>query len=229
MHNANQTQQTKPAPAPRPAPAPQPPTVASPPEAPRTPNELQALAAKRSELKQQLESVTDRREELADQLEEVDAAARPGLEARIRILDERATRLEREILQADDAIAAAVAAGVGEGPREEVIEVPPPLTEDVVPRDVLANALIAEALAFLLLGVFAYRSLMKRARERFSRGTSADSARLDQLQNAVDAIAVEVERISEGQRYVTKALGEGFQPVGSAEAREKVGVPRKGT
>jgi hypothetical protein len=45
----------------------------------------------------------------------------------------------------------------------------------------------------------------------------------------VDAIALEVERISEGQRYVTKALNEGVQPAVGADAREQVLVPRKGT
>ncbi|MEO7085751.1 MAG: hypothetical protein ABI442_18980 [Gemmatimonadaceae bacterium] len=34
------------------------------------------------------------------------------------------------------------------------------------------------------------------------------SPRLDRLENAVDSIAVEVERISEGQRFVTKVLAE---------------------
>jgi hypothetical protein len=222
MDEANQSQQTRPARGPRP------PRPASEPQVPRTPDELAALVNKRSELKNQLESITDRREELADQLSETHPDARPGLQARIQVLDERAAQLEREILRADDAIAVAIAAGVGEGPREETPEVAPPFPENVVPREVLTNALLAEALAFLLIGIFVYRSLMKRARERFSRGTPADSARLDQLQNAVDAIAVEVERISEGQRFVTKALGEGFQPVGSASAGEKVGIPRKG-
>ena len=47
-------------------------------------------------------------EEIADQLEDADPAARPGLEVRLQMLDERSTRLEREILQADDAIAVAV-------------------------------------------------------------------------------------------------------------------------
>jgi chaperonin cofactor prefoldin len=227
MYQANQNRQTKPALAPQTPRAPRAPAPAAP-DMPRTPAEFDALVAKRSELKQQLESVTDRREELADQLDEADAAARPGLEARIQQLDDRASRLEQEILQADDAIATAVAAGVGEGPREESTEAPPPLPENFIPKDVLANALLAEALAFVLIGMIVYRSLLRRARERYSRGAPADSARLDQLQNAVDAIAVEVERISEGQRYVTKALGEGFQPVESAAAGEKVGIPRKG-
>jgi hypothetical protein len=33
-------------------------------------------------------------------------------------------------------------------------------------------------------------------------------ARLEQLQTSMDAMALEVERISENQRYVTKLMGE---------------------
>jgi chaperonin cofactor prefoldin len=205
--------------------APQAPTA---PEVPRTPEELEALANKRSELKHQLESVTDRREELADQLEDADPAARPGLEARIQMLDERSARLEREILQADDAIAVAVAGGVGQAPGEEETT-EEPVSGNVVSKEVLANAMLAEALAFVLLGVFFYRWVSRRARDRFSRGGAEDSRRLDQLQDSVDAIAVEVERISEGQRYVTKALNEGLQPAVNAPAGEEALVHRKGT
>ena len=208
--------------------APRAPQAPAPPDVPRTPEELEALGNKRAELKQQLESVTDRREELADQLEDADPAARPGLVERIQMLDERSTRLEREILQADDGIAVAVAAGVGQAPQEEGTTVQPS-DENVVPRDAFARAMMVEALAFVLLGVFFYRWVMRRARKRFERGAPQDAGRLDQLQNSVDAIALEVERISENQRYVTKALNEGYQPAVGADAREQVVVPRKGT
>ncbi|HEX6069772.1 MAG TPA: hypothetical protein VFZ18_08100, partial [Longimicrobiaceae bacterium] len=40
--------------------------------------------------------------------------------------------------------------------------------------------------------------------------------RLDQLQTAMDTMAVEVERISEGQRYVTKLMAE----------KDKAALPR---
>jgi hypothetical protein len=207
--------------------APQLPTAV---DVPRTPEELEALANKRSELKQQLESVTDRREELADQLEDADPAARPGLVERIQMLDERSTRLEREVLQADDAIAVAVAGGVGQAPDVEAATTVQVLTDDGgVSKEVLANAMMAEALAFVLLGVLFYRWVSRRARDRFSRGAGNDSGRLDQLQNSVDANAVEVERISEGQRYVTKALNEGVQPAVGAPAGQEVLVHRKGT
>ena len=47
--------------------------------------------------------------------------------------------------------------------------------------------------------------------------TSAADARLSRLEQAVDAIAVEIERISEGQRFTTKLLSE------QARQTEKVG------
>lgn len=42
------------------------------------------------------------------------------------------------------------------------------------------------------------------------------NARMDRLEQAMDAIAIEIERISEGQRFVTKVLTE--RPAQSAAA-----------
>ena len=39
-------------------------------------------------------------------------------------------------------------------------------------------------------------------------GSSLDDERLSRLEQAVDAIALEIERISEGQRFTTKLLSE---------------------
>jgi hypothetical protein len=41
-------------------------------------------------------------------------------------------------------------------------------------------------------------------------------ARLDRLENAVDAIAIEIERIAEGQRFVTKVMTERPAPAHGA-------------
>ncbi len=197
----------------------------APPQSPANPAELRALAEKRSEIEHQLESITDRREELADQLTEAQVGARPGLEARIGVLDERAARLEQEILLADDAIATALASGI-RMERFQVTEGVPPPDFERVDRDVVFGGF----LAFVLLGFALYRWGFARARARFARaGAPADAARMDQLQTAVDTIALEIERISEGQRYVTKVLGEGTaQPV-DVDAGEQVLVRRKAT
>ena len=65
-----------------------------------------------------------------------------------------------------------------------------------------------------------------RARERALRAqldgvrpqaTAADPS--EKLERAVDAIALEVERISEGQRFVTRLLAERGEPVRQPGAR----------
>ena len=42
------------------------------------------------------------------------------------------------------------------------------------------------------------------------------TARLERMEQAIDSIAVEVERISEGQRFTTKLLSERTAPPGPA-------------
>jgi hypothetical protein len=52
----------------------------------------------------------------------------------------------------------------------------------------------------------------------------ATDARLDRIEHAVEAIAVEVERISEGQRFTTKLLAERT----AADAAQRVPSERSG-
>jgi hypothetical protein len=197
------------------------PPVPPPPPVPESREELDALAAKRHELENQLETMTERREDLADQLDETPPAAIAGLAERIRLLDERSARLEREILLTDDAIAAGIAKGLGI-PEQDETETTEAAGENEIFSETAVNVMIGEALAFVLLGIFFYRWTWRRARERFAGSAPNDPARMDQLQNAVDAIALEVERISEGQRYVTRMLGEGAAQPAGTPAREEV-------
>jgi hypothetical protein len=64
--------------------------------------------------------------------------------------------------------------------------------------------------------------------------------RLQRIENAVDVIAVEVERISEGQRFLTRVLADSGnrearallsssdEPPGASTPRDRTGVPRPG-
>jgi hypothetical protein len=53
------------------------------------------------------------------------------------------------------------------------------------------------------------------------QGLGSSDERLARVEQAVESIAIEVERISEGQRYVTKMLNERVQPM-LGEARVAV-------
>ena len=49
------------------------------------------------------------------------------------------------------------------------------------------------------------------------QSSSMSDHRLERIEQAIDAVAVEVERIAEGQRFVTKLL--------SDRGQERVGIP----
>lgn len=194
--------------------------------APRTAAELEALRAKRNVLGAQLEEVTDRRGRLGQ--ERMNARARGDMamvqeyDATIAELGTRMNRLEREQNAADDAIAAAVARGVGQTnqPETRVITLPGGQTIGIgsagslLPqRDLTAlhthykRLMAFEAAGFILLGAIVARFAWQRALRRAPR--SASGGELAGLRTSVEAIAIEVERISENQRYVTRLLTEG--------------------
>ena len=56
------------------------------------------------------------------------------------------------------------------------------------------------------------RNLLRRGSRAVAPAPAASNERMDRLEQAVDAIAIEVERISEGQRYMTRLLTEGSAP-----------------
>lgn len=61
----------------------------------------------------------------------------------------------------------------------------------------------------IVTSVLRYRERMRRAdREALMPTNGETSLRLERIEAAIEAIAVEVERISEGQRFVTRLLAE---------------------
>ena len=61
----------------------------------------------------------------------------------------------------------------------------------------------------LVLGIPLVRAIVRKAeRQSLPGGDARTDDRLARIEAAVDAIAIEVERISEGQRFVTKLLAE---------------------
>lgn len=67
----------------------------------------------------------------------------------------------------------------------------------------------------LALGVPFVRGIVRRwEREAEVPKIPADvSGRLERIEQAIEAVAVEVERISEGQRFTTKLLADRVEPV----------------
>jgi hypothetical protein len=85
----------------------------------------------------------------------------------------------------------------------------------------IAIAIVFAVTGWMLKTWLSHREKMKELSMTTERLESSDQ-RLARVENAVESIAVEVERISEGQRYVTKLLNEGAQ---SQHAAARVGAP----
>ena len=74
---------------------------------------------------------------------------------------------------------------------------------------------IVMVIGFPIAIVYA-RKIWKRDSDSSSPASYQTDQRLERIEHAIDAMAVEVERISEGQRFMTKLL---------SERQERVGIP----
>lgn len=80
--------------------------------------------------------------------------------------------------------------------------------EVAVPLGAFATAIV------IAIGVPLARAYSRRldADSKNARIPTEVTSRLERIEQAVDAVALEVERISEGQRFTTKLLSEGKGP-----------------
>lgn len=186
---------------------------------------LQALRAQRSELQDQLEALEDRREEISSRLEEpmVRGADRQGLETRIRDIDAQITGMEQLIAENNRAIAEATGIPGAVPPPRPPQEVWRGPSEDVM--------LMGGTLTFFLILplVIAYaRRLWRRGAVVVPPVPAEVTERLSRIEQAVDAIAVEVERVGEGQRYVTQLFsGQAPPRAVGAGAAEPVAIQQR--
>jgi hypothetical protein len=77
---------------------------------------------------------------------------------------------------------------------------------DAITFAVVCTTIVASVACLVVIGVGA-RLLLMRAKRQSER-PALDENRLQHLEQAIDAIAIEVERISESQRFTTKLLAE---------------------
>jgi hypothetical protein len=170
-----------------------------------------AQVAMRKELGDQLERLQDSRRDMAQSLgdENLSGSAKAGIEARIAATDGRIATLDKQIADADAAVARA--AGI---PGAVVEETPPVFERTGPPEEAFVIGGLFIVCAILPLSIAYARRIWRRSAAAVSALPQEMMDRLTRLDQAVDAIAVEVERIGEGQRFMTRVLAE--KPVAAA-------------
>ena len=186
----------------------------------------QAYRAQREVLEEQLESLQELRDELTTQLTQgglpPDASA--GVLARVAELDKRIASVDRQMADADANIArtAAIPGATYE---------PEPLPRQGPPEEAFVLGGIFLVITLLPLSIAYARRIWRRGATIIAPLPAAVGEQLNRLEQAVESIAIEVERLGEGQRFMARvlterespaALGEGAaEPIG-ARAREGV-------
>jgi hypothetical protein len=163
---------------------------------------VKELRALRDEISSQLSNVTGRRADLANQLRgAAPGVDKAGLEGRIALLDKRILDLEGTL----NATGFQVAAARGQG----VTVDPPPLPGNAPDRDQITAIAIVFTVVVLAPLAWAWaRAILRRSTKMAEQPSQHLMQRLDRMEEGIETIALEVERISEGQRFVTKVIGE---------------------
>jgi len=168
---------------------------------PQTRAEIQALRSRRSELSNQLNSAEGRREELAAQIATAPAGpARAGLESRLAVLDRRLAQIESDI--------AATGRQLSEASPKLTTGSEEPFVNDI-PENALALSIVFTLFVLFPIAITFARNLWKRGNVKtIVQPAPETNERLERLEQGVEAIAIEIERVSEGQRFVTRLLSE---------------------
>jgi hypothetical protein len=190
--------------------------------------------ARRDELQSQLGTLQDQRRAIANRFRQGGAAQgadETGLQAQLTLLDKQIGETFVKIAEANVAVANAAA---------QPGSVPPPPPPVVIQRNGPPEEffMLGGMIIFFVLfpmAIAASRRIWRRAGQIMKMPPELNE-RMTRLEQAVESVAIEVERVGEGQRFVTNLFIEGGQqmlgpgPMNTLEIRERerVEAGRKG-
>jgi len=198
-----------------------------------SPNQVYSgLVHQRKVLGDQMESLQSDRRDVSRQLSgeesgQLNASDKAGLEKRLATIDQRIEGVEKQIAAADAQVAQAAAV-------PGAVVDPPPYVRQGPPEEVFILGGIFLFVAIFPLSIAYARRIWRRSAAAVAAIPSDLVERSTQIDQAVESIAVEVERIGEGQRFITRvlseqggraALGEGAARPVEAKARDAAEIP----
>jgi hypothetical protein len=193
----------------------------------------QAAKAARHELEGQLDNLKSERFSISQRLRAGGPGGLPGadgkgLENRLVQIDARIAATDKLIADQDAAVAKAASIPGA------VIEVPPPEAFGP-PEEVYFLGGMFMVVVLLPISIAWARRIWRRGAAVVTALPQEIYDRFTRLEQSLDSIAVEVERVGEGQRFLTRmqaeqqgrALGAGPAERIDAEQREREGLRRK--
>jgi len=164
----------------------------------------QGYRAQVRELNDQMGDLEGARNNLGRQLEQLPTGsnARNGFEQRIAAIDARIIAVDKQIADANVQLAKAAAVPGA------AVEPPQPI-QSGPPEEFIMSALFIMGALLLPLSLAYARRMWKRTGAAVAPFPKEIGERLGRVEQSVDATALEVERIGEGQRFLTRLFTEG--------------------
>jgi hypothetical protein len=173
-------------------------------QANRSPDELAFLKLKSRQdvLREQVRQLTDKRDELAGNMNERQGIDLEGAQSRLKALDTQLQQAEADLNTVTKEMATAAPAELSYDTRTVY------LGHDT--GDVVGAGFAGASIVFALFIPLIYRTF--RRRRWVPAGTTQTPAiandRVERMEMAIDSIAVEMERVSENQRFMTRLMTE---------------------
>lgn len=176
----------------------------------------EGFKAQRRELNNQLDELQSTRREITSQMEDVSTGSteHKALETRMTDIDARITNVDKMLASNAGQIAQAAAIPGA------VVE-PPRFVRQGPPEEAYVVGTIFMFVFLLPLSIAYARRIWKKSATVVTAFPKEITDRLSRMEQAVEATAVEVERIGEGQRFLTRLFteGEGARAIGAGAAQ----------
>jgi hypothetical protein len=188
----------------------------------------EGFRAQRRELTNQLDELQSTRREITGQLEDIAAGSpdRKPLETRVTDIDSRITSVDHLLAaNATDISKAAAIPGA-------VIERPPDIPHGAPPEAYVLGGMFM-VIVLLPISIAFARRIWRRSAAAVASIPREIGERLLRIEQGLEATSVEVERIGEGQRFLTRLFteGEGTRAIGGGAAqpieRKSVKAPER--
>jgi chromosome segregation ATPase len=202
---------------PQPSPAPNAPVLAAGARsAPSASAIYEGFKAQRRELNNQLDELQSTRREITSQMEDVSTGSteHKALETRMTDIDSRIANVDKMLASNAGQIAQAAAIPGA------VVE-PPRFVRQGPPEEAYVVGTIFMFVFLLPLSIAYARRIWRKSATVVTSFPKEITDRLSRMEQAVEATAVEVERIGEGQRFLTRLFteGEGARAIGAGAAQ----------
>lgn len=158
------------------------------------------------ELRAQRQDLADRRQTIGASYERATGTNQAGIGKRLEALDNNIAQYEVEIARVGRTYATKAGG-------ESTTLPPGPIPGNYMREDDAAGMAFGFSFGTMLLTFFLVRRFMRRKygglpQNRQQPNMIASDERLERIEQAVDTIAVEVERVSENQRFMTRLMTE---------------------